>query len=59
MNPALIEFDLDAAGLPKNAHFMCPIHREDVKEEPGKCDKDDCELEMQAVMYKYYHSLHL
>ena len=55
LNPALIEFDLDAAGLPKNAHFMCPIHREDVKEEPGKCHKDDCELEMQAVMYKYYH----
>ena len=55
LNPALIEFDLDAAGLPKNAHFMCPIHREDVKEEPGKCHKDDCELEMQPVMYKYYH----
>ena len=55
LNPALIEFDLDAAGLPKNAHFMCPIHREDVKEEPGKCHKDDCELDMQPVMYKYYH----
>jgi len=55
LNPALIEFDLDAAGLPKNAHFMCPIHREDVKEEPGKCKDKDCELEMQAVMYKYYH----
>jgi len=55
LNPALIEFDLDAAGLPKNAHFMCPIHREDVKEEPGKCQDKDCELEMQAVMYKYYH----
>ena len=55
LNPAFIEFDLDAAGLPKNAHFMCPIHREDVKEEPGKCHKDDCELEMQPVMYKYYH----
>ena len=55
LNPALIEFDLDAAGLPKNAHFMCPIHREDVKEEPGKCKDEKCELEMQAVMYKYYH----
>jgi len=55
LNPALIEFDLDAAGLPKNAHFMCPIHREDVKEEPGECHKDDCELDMQPVMYKYYH----
>jgi len=55
LNPALIEFDLDAAGLPKNAHFMCPIHREDIKEEPGKCHKNDCELELQPVMYKYYH----
>jgi len=55
LNPALIEFDLDAAGLPKNAHFMCPIHREDVKEEPGQCKDAKCELEMQAVMYKYYH----
>jgi len=55
LNPALIEFDLDAAGLPKNAHFMCPIHREDVKEEPGQCKDEKCELEMQAVMYKYYH----
>lgn len=28
LNPALVEFDLDSAGLPKNAHFLCPIHRE-------------------------------
>ena len=55
LNPALVEFDLDASGLPKNAHFMCPIHREDVKEEPGECHKNDCKLTMQAVMYKYYH----
>ena len=55
LNPALIEFDLDAAGLPKNAHFMCPIHRSDVKEEPGKCHDKDCDLDMQPVMYKYYH----
>ena len=55
LNPALIEFDLDAAGLPKNAHFMCPIHREEVKEEPGKCKNDNCDLELQPVMYKYYH----
>jgi len=55
LNPALVEFDLDAAGLPKNAHFMCPIHREDVKEDPGKCPDDKCDLDMQPVMYKYYH----
>ena len=30
LNPALVEFDLDAAGLPKNAHFICPIDRTDV-----------------------------
>ena len=23
LNPALVEFDLDTAGLPKNAHFIC------------------------------------
>ena len=55
LNPALVEFDLDAAGLPKNAHFMCPIHRETIKEDPGKCPEDDCDLELQPVMYKYYH----
>ena len=55
LNPALVEFDLDAAGLPKNAHFMCPIHRETIKEDPGKCPEDDCDLDLQPVMYKYYH----
>ena len=55
LNPALVEFDLDAAGLPKNAHFMCPIHREEILDEPGECPEVDCEQENQAVMYKYYH----
>ena len=55
LNPALVEFDLDAAGLPKNAHFLCPIHRDKVHEEPTVCEDDKCELECQAVMYKYYH----
>ena len=55
LNPALIEFDLDAAGLPKNAHFLCPIHREEIKEDPGECADSDCELKLQPVMYKYYH----
>ena len=55
LNPALVEFDLDAARLPKNAHFMCPIHRETIKEDPGKCPEDDCDLDLQPVMYKYYH----
>ena len=55
LNPALVEFDLDAAGLPKNAHFMCPIHREQVHDEPSTCEEGDCELECKSVMYKYYH----
>jgi len=55
LNPALIEFDLDAAGLPKNAHFLCPIHREEVKEDPNDCPQTDCDLKLQPVMYKYYH----
>jgi hypothetical protein len=55
LNPALVEFDLDAAGLPKNAHFLCPIHRDEVKEDPGECPQDDCDIKLQPVMYKYYH----
>ena len=55
LNPALVEFDLDAAGLPKNAHFMCPIHREKVHEEPRECEDDKCKLDCIPVMYKYYH----
>ena len=55
LNPALVEFDLDAAGLPKNAHFLCPIHREEVKEDPGECEQKDCDMKLQPVMYKYYH----
>ena len=55
LNPALVEFDLDAAGLPKNAHFICPIHREDVQEEAGTCPESDCEVDLRPVMYKYYH----
>ena len=55
LNPALVEFDLDSAGLPKNAHFLCPIHREVVQEESTKCTKDDCTVNLHPAMYKYYH----
>ena len=55
LNPALVEFDLDQAGLPKNAHFICPLHREEVNEAPGACEEPDCQRELQPVMYKYYH----
>ena len=52
LNPALVEFDLDQAGLPKNAHWICPIERTDVAEEPGKSEKG---VERIPAMYKYYH----
>ena len=52
LNPALVEFDLDAAGLPKNAHWICPLDRTDVTEEPGKSKAG---YERIPAMYKYYH----
>ena len=55
LNPALVEFDLDAAGLPKNAHFICPIHRDEVNDDPSPCEEPDCGQECKPVMYKYYH----
>ena len=55
LNPALVEFDLDSAGLPKNAHFLCPIHREKIAEGPGYCEQEDCNLKTTPAMYKYYH----
>jgi len=55
LNPALVEFDLDVAGLPKNMHFICPIHRESVQDSAMPCPEKDCRLACQPVMYKYYH----
>jgi|10_taG_2_1085330.scaffolds.fasta_scaffold00108_23 hypothetical protein len=55
LNPALVEFDLDTAGLPKNAHFLCPIHRTEVKDDISKCEEPGCDRMAQPVMYKYYH----
>ena len=55
LNPALVEFDLDAAGLPKNAHFLCPIHREKLYESPKTCEMQGCNVDCEPVMYKYYH----
>jgi len=55
LNPALVEFDLDQAGLPKNSHFLCPIHREVLQEAAGTCEKEDCDVKLQPAMYKYYH----
>tara|TARA_A100001515_G_scaffold41471_1_gene32623 strand:- start:365 stop:2314 length:1950 start_codon:yes stop_codon:yes gene_type:complete len=60
LNPALVEFDLDSAGLPKNAHFLCLIHRELVQEASGTCEREDCNVKLVPAMYKYYHrSQHL
>ena len=60
LNPALVEFDLDTTGLPKNAHFLCPIHREKIQDVPGVCETNDCNVNLHPAMYKYYHrSQHL
>ena len=53
LNPALMEFDLNDEGLPKQSHFLCPIHREEAVETLGKCENDDCGLTMRPAMYKY------
>ena len=55
LNPALVEFDLDVAGLPKNMHFICPIHREGIQDSAMPCPEKNCKLTCQPVMYKYYH----
>jgi len=55
LNPALVEFDLDTAGLPKNAHFICPMHRGEVNEKPGDCGVSGCDHVLWPAMYKYYH----
>lgn len=54
IHPALIEFDLDAKGLPKNSHFFCYIHRElEASREPGKCSK--CARNLVPAMYVYWN----
>ena len=55
LNPALVEFDLDSAGLPKNAHFICPVHREVIQDTAGTCVEEDCNINLHPAMYKYYH----
>jgi len=55
INPALIEFDLDETGLPKNSHFFCPLHREQIKESPEECPEEGCKQELQPAMYRYLY----
>jgi hypothetical protein len=53
LHPALIEFDLDKSGLPKNSHWLCPFHRDEVDAKPGACPK--CGLLLKPAMYIYNH----
>lgn len=55
IHPALIEFDLDKNGLPKNSHWFCPFHRDDIQVKPMKCLQDDCDTDMVPAMYVYNH----
>lgn len=55
LHPALVEFDLDPVGLPKNNHFVCYIHREDQEPSrtPGLCAV--CGGNLVPTMYTYWH----
>jgi len=55
IHPALIEFDLDKAGLPKNSHWICVFHRDDVQAAPGRCEHGDCRNDLLPAMYIYNH----
>ena len=53
IHPALVEFDLDKNGLPKNSHWFCFDHRGEVRTEPGACIL--CGKETFPAMYIYNH----
>ena len=53
LHPALVEYDLDKNGLPRNSHFICPFHREEVDAVPSICP--ECGFERMATMYIYNH----
>jgi hypothetical protein len=55
IHPALIEIDLDKSGLPKNSHWICLFHRDNVQAKPGVCGVDGCGQDMVPVMYVYNH----
>ena len=55
IHPALMEFDLDKNGLPKNSHWLCKYHRDEIKTAPGKCTVSDCYNELTPAMYVYNH----
>jgi len=57
LNPALVTIDLDSQGLPKNSNWFCYIHRDEKsKNEPGKCDVEDCGLDLVPAMWVYRHA---
>jgi ribosomal protein L40E len=53
IHPALIEFDLDKAGLPKNSHWFCPFHRDKIEAKQDNCP--ECGTLMQPAMYIWNH----
>ena len=55
IHPALMEIDLDKNGLPKNSHWLCPFHRDNVQVAPGRCQNLDCKRDLIPAMYVYNH----
>lgn len=62
LNPAYIEMDLNSRGLPKANHFVCLIHRDNVKKAgatvEGKPDDMRCPIcsrPMVPTMWIYYY----
>ena len=59
LNPALVAFDLDKNGYPKNNRWVCPLHRDDPEEEPGVCPEDGVELKPAMYIYTHRASQHI
>ena len=59
IHPALVEFDLDKNGVPKNSHWFCPIHRDDIQAKAGECGHSvnggRCGLKLMPAMYIWNH----
>jgi len=53
IHPALVEFDLDKNGLPKNSHWICLEHRDIFRMDEGQCLQ--CGKNTYPVMYIYNH----
>lgn len=65
LNPAYIEMDLNSKGLPKANHYVCLIHRDQVKKfgasESGHTMTEadmicpECKRQMVPIMWIYYY----